>query len=42
MPDGKQVVSVRDADTGREYADFIELPYRLHRDNPLWTPPLRV
>lgn len=42
MLDGKQVVSVRDADTGREYADFIALPYRLHRSNPLWTPPLRL
>lgn len=34
-------VVVRRADAGREYADFIDLPYRLHRNNPHWVPPLR-
>ncbi len=34
-------VVVRTAEGGREYADFIEIPYRLHRENPYWVPPLR-
>lgn len=36
------VVSVRTADTGSTYADFIDMPYRLHRGNPVWVPPLRA
>lgn len=26
----------------RELNQFLELPYRLHRDDPFWVPPLRV
>lgn len=40
LQSGLEVV-VRSAESGREYADFIELPYLLHRDNPFWVPPLR-
>lgn len=42
MLDRGSGVVVRDADAGREYADFIALPYRLHAGNRCWVPPLRV
>ena len=27
--------------TKKDLADFINLPYRLYKDDPLWVPPLR-
>ena len=31
------------ASTGdRELKEFVELPYRLYRDDPYWVPPLRI
>ena len=35
-------VTVEAADEGHRYRDFLDLPYRLHRDNPCWVPPLRA
>lgn len=35
-------VTVRPADGGRAFAQFLDLPYRLHADNPHWVPPLRA
>jgi len=35
-------VKVRVVDRGRDLKAFIDLPYRLHADDPLWAPPLRI
>ncbi|MBX3530361.1 MAG: hypothetical protein KF849_07125 [Rhizobiaceae bacterium] len=35
-------VVVRAAESGREFRDFIALPYALHGANPHWVPPLRI
>jgi GNAT superfamily N-acetyltransferase len=34
-------VSVRPVTDGRTLKQFIDLPYRLHRRDPVWVPPLR-
>lgn len=34
-------MNVRPAADSKDLAAFIELPYRLYRDDPLWVPPLR-
>jgi GNAT superfamily N-acetyltransferase len=34
-------VKVRAVQRGRDLNAFIDLPYRLHADDPLWAPPLR-
>ena len=36
---GIEVVAV---DSQRSLTEFIELPYRLYRDDPHWVPPLRI
>lgn len=33
-------VVVRKVETVRDYRSFVKLPYRLHRDEPRWIPPL--
>lgn len=35
-------VSTRPVRTRRELKRFIELPFRLHREHPLWVPPLKL
>ena len=35
-------MKVRAVDRGRDLNAFIDLPYRLHADDPLWAPPLRI
>ena len=35
-------VAVRPVRSSRDLAAFIDLPFRLHRDDPLWAPPLRA
>lgn len=35
-------VEVRAVSGGRELKEFIDLPYRLHANHPLWVPPLRL
>lgn len=42
MQHAQGAVTVRIAEGRSEYRDFLDLPYRLHRDNPYWVPPLRV
>ena len=39
MTDG---VAVRPTRTASDLRRFIALPYRLHRDDPYWVPPLRM
>jgi GNAT superfamily N-acetyltransferase len=34
-------LAVREVDSRRDLARFVDLPYRLHRGDPCWTPPLR-
>jgi GNAT superfamily N-acetyltransferase len=34
-------VTVRPVSSGRALKQFIDLPYRLHRRDPVWVPPLR-
>jgi ribosomal protein S18 acetylase RimI-like enzyme len=34
-------VDIRTVQTKKELAEFIELPYRLYRRDPVWVPPLR-
>jgi GNAT superfamily N-acetyltransferase len=34
-------VEVRSVSSGRDLRQFIDLPYRLHANHPLWVPPLR-
>lgn len=41
MDEAGEVV-IRAAESGRDYRDFIALPYALHGTNPHWVPPLRV
>lgn len=36
------MIDVRPAGTHAELAAFVDLPYRLHRSNPCWVPPLRL
>jgi GNAT superfamily N-acetyltransferase len=35
-------VTIRPVQTRRERKRFIEVPFRLHRDQPLWVPPLKL
>jgi len=35
-------VVVRPVETGADLERFIAFPYRLHRGDPLWVPPLRM
>jgi GNAT superfamily N-acetyltransferase len=35
-------VEVTTVSGGRELREFIDLPYRLHANHPLWVPPLRL
>jgi len=35
-------VTIRPVGSRRERKRFIELPFHLHRDHPLWVPPLRL
>ena len=35
-------VAIRPVRTAGELRQFIDLPYRLHRGDPLWVPPLRM
>lgn len=35
-------VTIRPVRTRRERKRFIELPFRLYRDQPLWVPPLKI
>jgi len=35
-------VTVCPVRTRRELKRFIDLPFRLHREHPLWVPPLRI
>ena len=35
-------MKVRAVDGNRDLNAFIDLPYRLHADDPLWAPPLRI
>ncbi|MCW3068528.1 MAG: hypothetical protein JWL67_1153 [Solirubrobacterales bacterium] len=35
-------VEVRAVSGGRDLSAFIDLPYRLHANHPLWVPPLRL
>src|ERR1043166_373773 len=35
-------VTIRPVQTRRERKRFIEFPFRLHRDHPLWVPPLKL
>ncbi len=35
-------VEVRPVGSRQELREFIELPFRLHRTSPQWTPPLRI
>ncbi len=35
-------VTIRQVETARDLKRFIALPYRLHRGDPYWVPPLRV
>jgi GNAT superfamily N-acetyltransferase len=34
-------VTLQTVDGGRPLSEFVALPYRIHRGDPLWTPPLR-
>ena len=34
-------MQIRPVSTPRDLREFIELPYRLYRDDPIWVPPLR-
>jgi ribosomal protein S18 acetylase RimI-like enzyme len=34
-------LNIRPVQTKKDLADFIELPYRLYRRDPVWVPPLR-
>ena len=33
--------SIEEADRGRSFRDFLELPFRLYTDEPNWVPPVR-
>jgi len=35
-------VTIRPVRTRRDRKRFMDLPYRLYKDNPFWTPPLRL
>jgi GNAT superfamily N-acetyltransferase len=35
-------VEVREVSGGRELKQFIDLPFRLHANHPLWVPPLKL
>jgi hypothetical protein len=41
---GEKMAGVRvvEAKDGKEFKDFIEVPYIVQGDNPVWVPPLRV
>jgi len=34
-------LNIRPVETKKDLAEFIELPYRLYRSDPVWVPPLR-
>lgn len=34
-------VTIREVSTPRDLAEFVELPFRLYKNNPAWVPPLR-
>jgi len=35
------VITVEEATSGRGFADFVDFPYALYRDEPNWVPPLK-
>jgi len=35
-------VEVREVSSGRDLKRFIDLPFRLHANHPLWVPPLKL
>ena len=35
------MVSIRQVRSGIDFNDFVEFPYRLYKDAPLWVPPLK-
>ena len=35
-------IEVAAVDSQKSLTEFIELPYRLYRDDPHWVPPLRI
>jgi GNAT superfamily N-acetyltransferase len=35
-------MKVRAVENAKDLREFIDLPYRLHRSDPLWAPPLRI
>jgi GNAT superfamily N-acetyltransferase len=35
-------VSVREVSSRRELGSFIDLPFRMHSNHPLWVPPLKI
>ncbi len=37
-----RAIEIVPADEGRHFREFVELPYKLYRDDPYWAAPLRI
>ncbi len=40
-PDNSSAVKITPVQGRKDMAEFIELPWKIYRDNPLWAPPLK-